>query len=138
MTIQISVLIWTVITFCVLMFFLNRCLFRPLLAFMDAREEKIARARRLREEALLAQEAARKAAEERHALAEKEARAALEAVVAQMRESAMREMDAANERYARLLEMQHEQIETDKRSLQQQMNDGVEKLVSSFLQRLTS
>ena len=45
MTIQVSVLIWTVITFCVLMFCLNRFLFKPLLSLMDAREEKIADAR---------------------------------------------------------------------------------------------
>lgn len=138
MTIQISVLIWTVITFCVLMFFLNRCLFRPLLAFMDAREEKIARARKQQEDAAFALEAAKEEAAERRALAEKEARAALEAMVAQTREAAEQEMDAADERYAQLLAEQREQLEKDKRSLQQMLDGGVEKLASSFLQRLAS
>ncbi len=138
MTIQLSVLIWTVITFCVLMFFLNRCLFRPMLAFMDARKEKIARAHKQQEEAALALEAAKEKAAERRALAEKEARAALEAMVAQTREAAVQEMDAADERYAQLLEQQREQLEKDKRSLQQMLDDGVEKLASSFLQRLAS
>ena len=58
LTIQISVLLWTVITFCILMFFLNKFLFKPLLAFMDAREQKIASARERREKAALALETA--------------------------------------------------------------------------------
>lgn len=44
MTVQPSILLWTVITFCLTMFVLNRFLFRPMLAFMDKRQEKIDRA----------------------------------------------------------------------------------------------
>lgn len=41
MTIQPSILLWTVITFCLTVFVLNRFLFKPMLAFMDKRQEKI-------------------------------------------------------------------------------------------------
>ena len=45
MTIQPSVLIWTIICFCLMMVILNKLLFKPLLSFMDARNDRIARAR---------------------------------------------------------------------------------------------
>ena len=44
MTIQPSILLWTLITFSLTIFVLNRFLFRPMLAFMDKRQEKIDRA----------------------------------------------------------------------------------------------
>lgn len=42
MTIQPSVLIWTIINFCLFMLVADRLLFRPILAFMDKRREKAA------------------------------------------------------------------------------------------------
>ena len=51
MSIQISVTVWTVLCFLALMLLLDRLLFRPLLSFMDARQEKIDRARAQRETA---------------------------------------------------------------------------------------
>ena len=41
MTIQPSILIWTLITFGLMMLILNRLLFKPMLAFMDRRQAKI-------------------------------------------------------------------------------------------------
>ncbi len=41
MTIQLSVLIWTVITFCLFIVVINRLLFKPMLAFMDKRQARI-------------------------------------------------------------------------------------------------
>lgn len=42
MAIQPSVLIWTIINFCLFMLVADRLLFRPILAFMDKRREKTA------------------------------------------------------------------------------------------------
>lgn len=50
MTIQISVLLWTVICFCLFIIIVNRFLFKPLLAVMDKRQEKIDRAQQKKEE----------------------------------------------------------------------------------------
>ena len=61
MTIQLPVLLWTVICFVLLMLILSRLLFRPLLDFMDRREEKIRSAARKLEET----EQARRDAEEK-------------------------------------------------------------------------
>jgi len=57
MTIQPSILLWTVITFCLTVFVLNRFLFKPMLAFMDKRQEKIdsAAAKKAENDRLLAE-----------------------------------------------------------------------------------
>ncbi|MBQ8642305.1 MAG: hypothetical protein IJ480_08825 [Clostridia bacterium] len=44
MTVQLPILLWTVITFCLMAWVLNRFLFKPMLAFMDQRQAKIDRA----------------------------------------------------------------------------------------------
>ena len=44
MTIQLSVTVWTVLCFCLLMLILHHLLFKPVLGVMDARKERIARA----------------------------------------------------------------------------------------------
>jgi len=48
-TIQISILLWTILCFTALMVILDRLLFRPLLGFMDQRKQKISSARTARE-----------------------------------------------------------------------------------------
>lgn len=63
MTIQISVLLWTVICFCLFIFIINRFLFKPLFAVMDKRQEKIERAQQKKEEHAKALTAADKALE---------------------------------------------------------------------------
>lgn len=45
MTIQPSVLIWTIICFCLMMLILSKLLFKPMLAVMDQRADRIARAK---------------------------------------------------------------------------------------------
>lgn len=50
MTIQPSIIIWTLISFCLLMLILDRLLFRPMLSFMDERNERIEAAQKKREE----------------------------------------------------------------------------------------
>lgn len=41
MTIQLPVLLWTVITFCLFAFVINKLLWKPMLAFMDQRQARI-------------------------------------------------------------------------------------------------
>lgn len=59
MTIQLSVLIWTIITFCLFFVVINHLLLKPMLAFMDQRKARI-------------DHAAEKDAEYKRALAESE------------------------------------------------------------------
>lgn len=50
MTIQLSVLLWTVICFCLFVLIVNNFLFKPLFRVMDARQEKIDRAAQKKED----------------------------------------------------------------------------------------
>ncbi|MDD6887632.1 MAG: ATP synthase F0 subunit B [bacterium] len=138
MTIQISVLLWTVITFCILMFFLNKFLFKPLLAFMDAREQKIASARERREKAALALETAEREAEQRRRAAEKQARDAAAAAILDAKRLAAKQTAEAENRYALLLEQRRSEMETEKRELQQNLDAGMDDLVTAFVQKLVS
>ena len=76
MTIQPSVLIWTIICFCLAMLILNRLLFRPMLAFMDKRAQRLAdareRATRLQAQAAEAERAAAERKARREELARRE------------------------------------------------------------------
>ena len=138
MTIQISVLLWTVITFCILMFFLNKFLFKPLLAFMDAREQKIASARERREKAALALETAEREAEQRRRAAEKQARDAAAAAILDAKRLAAKQTAEAENKYALLLEQRRSEMETEKRELQQNLDAGMDYLVTAFVQKLVS
>lgn len=61
MTIQPSVVVWTVICFAVLYFILKYLLFDPILKLMDARQKKIADAAKAKEDARLVCEKKREA-----------------------------------------------------------------------------
>ncbi len=50
MTIQISVLLWAVISFLVLMFLLNKFLYKPILAVLDKRHARLEEAARMKSE----------------------------------------------------------------------------------------
>ena len=63
MTIQISLIIWTVIGFSVLSLLLNKFLFKPLLNLMDARNEKIRKGEEERQAEIERKEKTRKALE---------------------------------------------------------------------------
>ena len=75
MTIQVSVIIWTVISFCVLAFVLDKFLFKPVFQVMDARAEKISLSAQQKETELNARESRRQEAELDHAA---EVKAAIE------------------------------------------------------------
>ena len=138
MTIQFSVLLWTVITFCILMFLLNKFLFKPLLAFMDAREQKIARARSRQEEAALARQTASREAEENRLAAQKRAHDAAEAALSDAKRQAVQETAEAEKRYALLLDQRRSELETEKRELQRNLDAGMDDLVAAFVQKLVS
>lgn len=57
MTIEPSLIVWTVLCFLALMLILKKLLFQPMLTFMDARNAKIEAARKAKEQARADQEA---------------------------------------------------------------------------------
>lgn len=88
MTIQISLVIWTIIGFTVLSLILNKFLFKPLLKVMDARNEKIRLGKEERQAALEREEKIRKANEAARLVRQQEAvRAAQKAVSDEQKKS---------------------------------------------------
>ncbi|MBQ8894659.1 MAG: hypothetical protein IJ043_09685 [Clostridia bacterium] len=106
MTIQISVTIWTIICFILLMLILHHLLFKPVLGVMDKRRERIENAaakkaehQRLAEEyeaALQEQKVAAQAARKKQAKAQVEAiRAESKQAIEEAKDLRLQELDAA-------------------------------------------
>ncbi len=136
MTIQLPVLLWTVICFVMLMLILSRLLFRPLLAFMDRREERIRSAARTLEE----HEKARRDAEEalarfREEEAERADRLAKEAAARAGKEAAAVLASAAAEQ-ERAVEACRLSLAEEKKTLEKAADDKADELARAFLAAL--
>lgn len=138
MTIQLSVLLWTIICFCLLMLILNKMLFGPLLKVMDARQEKIDRAREKQKADALALNQAQEALETAKgeiaargaalsAAEVEEARKQAEATVAQAKQQSQKEIEA----YTQALQQEAREIKT-------KMDTQVDSLATVFADRLVS
>lgn len=136
MTIQLPILLWTVICFCLLILILNNLLFKPMLAFMDKRNQRIA-------------DAARKKAEYEHALTE--ANAAIRAFreeeakhvterTAQVIDTARREADAIRQDAFRardkMIEDRKAALEKESREIAEKMNPSVNTLAEAYIKTL--
>lgn len=136
--IQVSVIVWTVICFLLLMLILKKLLFGPMLAFMDARRERIAaaEAKRIRDGERLARERAE--AEEAVRRQNQQAREDAERMIAQEKarqESQLAEKQAQEEeacaQYAA-------QVEAHKGALHQQADIEVKRLSQIFVSGFVS
>lgn len=137
MTVQLPVVLWTVICFCLLIVILDRLLFRPMLTFMDRREEKIRRAaeRREADERALrdAQEALRQF---RRGEAEHTEALARETVDAARREADAKIAEAAAQG-ARDVEECRAGLSAEAETLAQQLDKRTEELARAYLSALT-
>ena len=86
MTIQPSLIIWTVICFCLFALVLNGLIIKPVLKVIDARKERLARAKAAKQAALQAAEDARLALEAGRAEAERAERDRLQTRLERLRE----------------------------------------------------
>lgn len=136
MTLQPSVMIWTIINFCLLMLVLDRLLFRPLFKVMDAREEKIGRVRRAaaeREEARI--RAAAEAEERQNALAAEAERSRLERLARARAEAAEAEDRAREEGKARVAAWE-KQVSEEEETLQKSVETGLDELVEAAVSKI--
>ena len=138
MTIQVSVLIWTIICFCLLMLILNKPLFKPLLSVMDARQAKIDGAREKKESHARLCAQAEKDMEERRALQEKQWAEEASQAVASAQEAADAQLSAAQEQNEQVLEAYRETLASESAELKSKLDAGVEALASTFADRLLS
>ncbi len=138
MTLQPSLIIWTVICFCVLMFILNKLLFKPLLAFMDARKEKVAKARERAEEIMRERSersAALQAVREAELLAESEKR---NKEIEQFKAFAENELKKTESENRAKLEALSEQIGTSDNETYEAIASSMDKMAEAFAERLLS
>lgn len=138
MTIQLPVLLWTVINFCLFALILNCLLFKPILAFMDRRQARIdaAKAKKAEYEAALAESARAldefRSEERRHAaLAAKEALSLAHAdAESVLDEAALARMRKIAEHRAELGVEHHE--------LGEALEEQLEKLADAYIATLVS
>lgn len=138
MTIQPSILIWTLISFALLMLILDRLLFRPMLSFMDARSERI-------EAAMQKKEADARALSE----AEAELAARREQALLRTAEIAETEIADAKVRAKRMIakaeadretrmEACRNEITLKSRELETGLENGIDRLAKAFADKLVS
>lgn len=138
MTIQPSILIWTLISFCLLMLILDRLLFRPMLSFMDARNDRI-------DAAALKKEAnERSAADAEAELAARREQAALrraemaETEIADARVRAKRMIAKAETEREDRIEACKTELTVKTRELEAGLDTGVDRLAKAFVDKLVS
>lgn len=136
MQIDISVLIWTLINFILLMFLLNTLLFKPLLRFMADREKRLSEAEENREK----REKALKERLNAYALAEAEEKKAAKARQEEaLRASALLHQEEAEALNLRLKQERGEALEhqkTDQMEIAHAIRQGVPEALDIFNRKL--
>ncbi len=136
MTVQYPVLLWTVICFVLFAVILDRLLFRPLLAFMDRREERIRNAA----ETLRKRDEARREAEEglarfREEEAERTKTLSAEAI-ARAEEEASALLLAATEEQKRSAETCREALAREAEEIGKAADEKADELARTYLSAL--
>lgn len=133
MTIQISLVIWTVIGFVTLSFILNRFLFKPLLKVMDDRNEKIKTAEENRQTEIERREKTRKALEISAAAREQEALKAMETELSNERKKTEAILANKKAEYDAELEKISKQYETDTSAAEKNLSEKMDKLALKYV-----
>lgn len=138
MTIQPSVLIWTIICFCLLMVILNKLLFQPILKVLDDRQARIEAAREKQRNDQESYEQAKLALEAKQT--EEDRARALEAAqrVAQAREQAEAQIAAAKRKQEQALADYEEALKQERCVLKSKLDAGVDSLAIASANRLAS
>ena len=136
MTIQPNVLIWTVLCFCAFMLILWRLLLRPMLRFMDARDERIAHARSLDKSARLAEEAAQR--EEARQLALRESAEERRRAILAQREANQAELNAQALAFQQENAQKRAELEAEAAALVPELATSLRGHVEAFTEKLVS
>ena len=136
MTVQLNILIWTIICFCAFMLILWFLLLKPLLAFTDARKARIDHARRLDQSAERAEQQAMLEAKEQ---AESRRRAeerklALKA----LREESRVAREAREIRFRQETQARHEEMEAEASEMVPKLAVSLKEHVNAFTDKLSA
>ena len=134
MTIQINILIWTVICFCAFMLILWRLLLKPMLAFMDARKARIAHAHSLDRSAECAE---KQALPEAQRLAEVQRQAEeRKQIVLALREKSRIEREERERRFLQETQARRADVEAEANDLVPQLAVSLQEHVNTFTDKL--
>lgn len=134
MTIQINILIWTVICFCAFMLILWRLLLKPMLAFMDARKARIAHAHSLDRSA---ERAEKQALLEAQRLAEVQRQAEeRKQIVLALREKSRIEREERDKRFLQETQARRADVEAEANDLVPQLAVSLQEHVNTFTDKL--
>lgn len=138
MTIQLSIIVWTLICFCLLTLILNKLLFKPMLAFMDERRARIEKAAEKKAEMdNAAREYENKLSEAEKTFRKNEADR-VAALISDAREKSKAEVEAAEAENKKRLELAASDIEYEKDELSEKLGKSVDSLAEAFISRLIS
>ena len=134
MTIQINILIWTVICFCAFMLILWRFLLKPMLAFLDARKARIANAHSLDRSA---ERAEKQALLEAQRLAEVQRQAEeRKQIVLALREKSRIEREERERRFLQETQARRADVEAEANDLVPQLAVSLQEHVNTFTDKL--
>ena len=133
MTIQISLVIWTIIGFVTLALILNKFLFKPLLSLMDARNEKIRKGEEQRKAEIEREEKIRKALEISGAARAQEAEKAAQKELENERKKTEEIINAKKAEYDAELEKIRSRFDVDTRSAEEGLSVQIEKLAMKYV-----
>ena len=138
MTVQLPVLLWTVICFGALILILNNLLFKPMLAFMDRREERIARAAEkeagIRQALADAEEARKRFGEEE----QKHIARLAETSLADARKDAELLLSDAVKKHADSLERRRRELADESKDIQNTLDGNAEEMARAWISSLLS
>lgn len=133
MTIQISLVIWTIIGFVVLSLILNRFLFKPLLKVMDDRNEKIKAGEEQRRIELERREKTRKALEISNAAREQEALKIAEHELSNERKKTEMILAEKKAEYDAELEKISKEFEEKTGAAEKNLSESIDKLALKYV-----
>jgi len=133
MTIQISLVIWTIIGFVTLSLILNRFLFKPLLKVMDERNEKIERAKTERQAELECREKTKKALELSGLAHAQDAQKAAEKELANERKKTEIILADKKAEYDAELEKIHNEYEAATKAAEENLSEKIDKLALKYV-----
>ena len=138
MSLQISLTVWTVICFIALAFILDRLLFKPILSFMDRRDEKVRQAREEKDSAVRAREEEIDRLEEANAEALRSAAAEAVANGERVREQVAGSVAETKELYFRKLQEEKDLLAQEAVSIREQLTPHMGELAELFTGKLLS
>ena len=133
MTIQISLVIWTIIGFTVLAFVLNRFLYKPMLKVMDDRNEKIKAAEAEKQAELERREKTLQAMELSNRAREQEALKAAEKEVDAEHKKTEAILAEKKAEYDEALEKLRQDYENDTNEAEENLSESIDKLALKYV-----